>query len=149
MQIRSYAPGDRTACLDILRSNVPAYFAASDEVEFARFLDELRAKFWVVDADGQIRACGGLAAHYPEPDMATLCWGMVALNFQRQGIGKALLEFRMRIVATQYPAITRLRINTTQVVRAFYEHHGFAAVRVAPGGYGPGLDHVVMDRGVA
>jgi GNAT superfamily N-acetyltransferase len=146
MQIRTYLPDDRTACLNVFRSNVPAYFAASDEAEFARFLDDLQAKYWVVDVDGQIRACGGLALYYPERDMATLCWGMVARNFQRQGIGKVLLEFRMGVVATQSPSITRLRINTTQVVQVFYERRGFAAVRVEPGGYGPELDHVVMDR---
>ena len=95
-----------------------------------------------------IRACGGIATYHPEPDIATLCWGMVALNSQRQGIGKALLEFRVRLVATQHPTITRLRVNTTQVVKVFYERHSFAAVRVEPGRYGPGLDHVVMDRAV-
>src|SRR5208337_2424314 len=39
MQIRSYAPADREICLKIFRSNVPGYFAASEEPEFARFLD--------------------------------------------------------------------------------------------------------------
>ena len=148
MQIRSYSTDDRTTCLSIFRTNVPTYFAASDEVEFARFLDDLPAEFWVVHMDGQIRACGGIAMYYPEPDIATLCWGMVALNFQRQGVGKALLEFRVGLVATQHPTITRLRVNTTQVVKVFYERHSFAAVRVEPGRYGPGLDHVVMDRAV-
>lgn len=146
MEIRSYVTDDRTTCLSIFRSNVPTYLAASDEAEFARFLDDLRVEFWVVDIDGQIRACGGVAVYYPEPDMGTLCWGMVALKFQRQGIGTALLEFRMRLVAARHPTIRRLRVNTTQVVQAFYERHGFSAIHVEPDRYGSGLDHVVMDR---
>ena len=148
VQIRIYTPDDRTACLNIFRSNVPTYFAASDEMEFAPFIDDVRERFWVIDVDGQVRACGGLAVCYPEPEIATLCWGMVAQNLQRQGIGKALLEFRMREIATQWPSIRRVRITTTQVVQVFYERQGFAAVYVEPGGYGPGLDRVVMCQDV-
>ena len=146
MHIRKYATDDRTTCLSIFRSNVPTYFAASDEEKFAQFLDDPRVKFWVVDMGGQIRACGGLAVYYPKPEMATLCWGMVARNFQRQGIGRALLEFRMKLVTARHPTIRRLRVNTTQVVQAFYERHGFGAVHVEPDRYGSGFDHVMMDR---
>jgi hypothetical protein len=39
-----------------------------------------------------------------------------------------------------------LRANTTQLAQGFFERHGFAAVQVLVGGYGAGLDHVVMNR---
>ena len=129
MQIPSYSTDDRATCLSIFRTNVPTYFVASDEVEFARFLDDLPAQFWVVHMDGQIRACGGIATYHPEPDIATLCWGMVALNSQRQGIGKALLDF----TKAQLPTGFWLRTNIeNDGARRFYMREGLAHVEDKP-----------------
>jgi hypothetical protein len=87
MQIRPYATADHEICLKIFRSNVPAYFAASDEPEFERFLDGQIGPLWVAVNNGGILACGGVALDYPEAGIATLCWGMVAADKHRHGIG--------------------------------------------------------------
>jgi GNAT superfamily N-acetyltransferase len=146
MEIVPYETKDRPACLQVFRSNVPTYFAASDEMAFARFLDGLAVPFWVMKNSGELRACGGFAIKHPEPNCATLCWGMVISTAHRQGIGSAMLDFRIRIVATEYPSVARIRVNTTQLVQAFYEHHAFVVVRTDLDGYGSGLNRVVMDR---
>jgi N-acetylglutamate synthase-like GNAT family acetyltransferase len=148
MQIRFYTIKDRSPCLEIFRSNVPAYFAASDEQEFAHFLDKLPGPFCIVEIDGEVVACGGLAADHPELNVATLCWGMVAANLHRHGIGRALLDFRMRILATEYPSTRRVRVNTTQVAQAFFQRHDFIVIGVETDGYGAGLNRVVMDCAV-
>jgi ribosomal protein S18 acetylase RimI-like enzyme len=146
MQIRSYAPADREICLKIFRSNVPGYFAASDEPEFARFLDGKIGSLWVVVDNGVIVACGGVALEHPEAGIGTLCWGVVAADKHRHGIGSALLQHRINYVATEQPATRLLRVNTTQLAQGFFERHGFAAMQVVAGGYGAGLDRVVMNR---
>jgi hypothetical protein len=64
MQIRPYATADHETCLKIFRSNVPAYFDASDEPE--RFLDGQIGPLWVVVDNGVIVACGGVALDHPE-----------------------------------------------------------------------------------
>jgi N-acetylglutamate synthase-like GNAT family acetyltransferase len=145
MKIRRYVTEDRSPCLEVFTSNVPAYFAASDELEFVRYLEKGPGPFYVVDVDGRIVACGGVAVDHPEPNVATLCWGMVAASFHRHGIGSALLDFRVRILTTEHPSVKRVRVNTTQVAQPFFEHHGFVAKSVRTDGYGTGLDHVVMD----
>jgi ribosomal protein S18 acetylase RimI-like enzyme len=146
MQIRSYAPADQEICLKIFRSNVPGYFAASEEPEFARFLDGKIGPLWVVVDNGVVVACGGVALEHPEAGIATLCWGMVAADKHRHGIGSALLRHRINYVAAEKPATRLLRANTTQLAQGFFERHGFAAVQALAGGYGAGLDHVVMNR---
>jgi len=146
MQIRTYATADHETCLKIFRSNVPTYFAASDEPEFERFLDGQIGPLWVVVDNGVIVACGGVALDHPEAGIATLCWGMVAADKHRHGIGSALLQHRINYVAAEQPATRLLRANTTQLAQGFFERHGFAAAQVVTGGYGAGLDHVVMDR---
>jgi GNAT superfamily N-acetyltransferase len=146
MQIRPYVAADYETCLKIFRSNVPAYFAASDEPEFERFLSAQMEPFWVAVDNGIILACGGIALDYPEANIATLCWGMVAADKHRHGIGSALLQHRINYVATERPTTRLICANTTQLAQAFFERKGFAAVHVATGGYGAGLDYVVMQR---
>jgi N-acetylglutamate synthase-like GNAT family acetyltransferase len=146
MQIRPYATADHETCLQIFRSNVPAYFARSEEPEFERFLDGQISPFWVAANRGVIVACGGVALDHPEPGIATLCWDMVAAGKHRHGIGSALLQHRINYVAAKQPAPRLVRANTTQLAQDFFERHGFAAVQVVTDGYGVGLHHVVMDR---
>ena len=125
---------------------MPTYFAASDEPQFASFLDGQIGPSWVVVHDGGIVACGGVALDHPEAGIATLCWGMVAADKHRHGIGSALLQQRIDHVAAEQPATRLLRANTTQLAQGFFERHGFVAMQVVTDGYGVGLDHVVMDR---
>lgn len=146
MQIRPYVTADREPCLKIFRGNVPIYFAASDEAQFANFLDDQIGPYWVVVDDGGIVACGGVALDHPEAGIATLCWGMVAADKHRHGIGSALLQQRIDHIAAEQPATRLLRANTTQLAQSFFERHGFVSVQVVTDGYGAGLNHVVMDR---
>ena len=114
--------------------------------EFARFLDRQIGPLWMVADNGDIMACGGVALDHPEAGIATLCWGMVAADKHRHGIGSALLQHRINYVAAEQPTTRLLRANTTQLAQGFFERHGFVAVQVMTSGYGAALDHVVMNR---
>lgn len=65
MQIRSYATEDREICMKIFGSDVPTYFAASDEAELARFLEGQIGPLWVLAENGVTVACGGVALIIP------------------------------------------------------------------------------------
>jgi ribosomal protein S18 acetylase RimI-like enzyme len=145
MEIRPYAPSDRAACLALLRSNVPEHFSPAEEDEFARFLDALPGPYFVAIEGGRIVAGGGIAAE-PDGVTATLCWGIVAADRQRSGIGSALLRRRLGAFLPDNPQIRRVQTNTSQKVQGFYARHGFAVVEVRPQGFGPDLDHVRMVR---
>jgi GNAT superfamily N-acetyltransferase len=145
MDIRPYSPSDREGCLALLRSNVPEHFSPPEEEEFARFLDTLPGPYFVAVEDGRIVAGGGIAAE-PDGVTATLCWGIVAADRQRGGIGSALLRRRLEAFLPANPMIRRVQTNTSQKVQGFYARHGFAVVEVRPQGFGPDLDHVRMVR---
>src|SRR4051794_30461646 len=51
MEIRIYTSADREACLDLLRSNVPEHFVASNEADYGSFLDRLPGRYFVVAGD--------------------------------------------------------------------------------------------------
>src|SRR5438445_173336 len=96
MRIRAYQPGDQAACLAILRSNLERHFSPGDDVEFPRFLANLPGWYGVVELDnGPIGACGGIAL---DGAVAALTWGMVEAGRHGQGIGRFLLNERLRMV---------------------------------------------------
>lgn len=142
--IRAYLPKDRAACLALLRSNVPEHFSPREEAQLDAFLAAPPGPYFVVEDDeGAILACGGLVTEPHAPSLAALCWGIVRADRQRRGLGRALTLHRLGAAAK---GVTRVRIETSQKVQGFYEKLGFVATEVVKDGFGPGLDHVTMER---
>ncbi|MEJ2503705.1 MAG: GNAT family N-acetyltransferase [Gemmatimonadota bacterium] len=126
---------------------MPQDFRAGERGEIEDFLRDLPGPYWVLeDEAGRIVGCGGYAVE-ADGRTATLCWGMVVRARQGEGLGRALLEHRIR-AARADPAIDRIALHTSHRARGFFERLGFRATRVTPDGIAPGLDAVDMERGV-
>jgi N-acetylglutamate synthase-like GNAT family acetyltransferase len=140
MRVRAYEPADREPCLRVLDTNVPEYFLASDREEVARFLDDLARlgiRYFVVEDEvGRIVACGGVGVDDATKD-ARMCWGMVDRALHRQGIGRALLEHRLR-VAKSLGAKTA-SLATISKVEGFFAHEGFTFTSGEDDHYAPGM----------
>jgi len=146
MRIRTYEPGDRAHCVELLRANTPEYFGPRDEDDFVRFLEAPQGRYFVIeDEGGLILGAGGIAG---DENVAVLCWGMVHPDWQRMGIGSALLQHRVDVRRASQPELRLVRVDTSQRAQGFFEAHGFIATRVEPDGYAPGLDRVSMERPV-
>ena len=139
MRIRPYEPADRAACLALFDGNVPDYFTGADRADFAAFLERVPATFLVIEERG-IVACGGW---YLDAERAGLAWGMVERSLHARGLGRALLEERLRRIREDGRARV-IDLRTTQKVQGFYERLGFGTTRVLRDGFGPGLDRVEM-----
>ena len=147
MRIRPFTPEDLEGCLGLLESNTPEHFVPGDDTLLSEFLSKTRGHYYVVEEDGRIVACGGMEQEPPpEEDVATLCWGIVHADAQRQGIGRALTEHRLQQFLPGHPQVRRVRVNTTQKVQGFYERLGFKVVEVKRDHYAEGLDHVRLER---
>lgn len=143
MLVRPWVADDRQACLDILAENTPEFFVPGDRDALAAFLSDLPGPYFVGERDGQVIACGGWALDTDE--VAVLTWGMVRRSLHRQGIGRALLRYRLDAIARGSRA-SLVRINTVQLVQGFFAKEGFRVVAVVPDAFGPGLDRVTMER---
>jgi N-acetylglutamate synthase-like GNAT family acetyltransferase len=139
MKIRDYTAHDRQACLQILEGNTPNFFVPTDRNDFSNFLDNLPGPYYIIEAQEQIVACGGWAMRGHE--MAVLTWGIVRRDLHRQGIGRELLQYRLKSIQSDGRA-TVVRILTVQLVQEFFAKQGFVVVDVAPTGFGAGLDRV-------
>ena len=142
-RLRPWRPADRAACLDVFEGNVPGWFRRHERKEFAAFLDALPGPYLVVEATGgPVVACGGWARRQGTAT-ADLCWGMVARPLHGEGLGRLLVEERLRRIRRD-GTILEVALNTSQHTVGFYELFGFVVQRVEPDGYAPGLDRCEM-----
>lgn len=142
MGIRTYRSGDRDGCLGVFDSNVPEDFRLQERGEFSEFLGALPGPYWVVEEDGVVIGCGGVAIE-PDGVTATLCWGMVRRDRQGEGLGQRLGELRLEW-ARGKKGLRRVAAHTSQRTQGFFERLGFRPIHVAPDGIAPGLDAVAM-----
>lgn len=142
--IRPYRPSDREACLGLFDGNVPRYFSVPEREGLAGFLDRDAAscRYEVIERDGRIIGCGGLAAE-PDGITASICWDIIDAGFHGQGLGRQLVEARLA-AARSIPGLTNVRLDTSQHTTGFYGRFGFETVSVVRDGYAPGLDRCEM-----
>jgi len=144
--VRHLRQGDVEACLRIFDSNVPDAFRPEERRDFERFLEDPPGPVWVVERGGkEVVACGGVAVEPEDPGLASLCWGMVRGDLQGRGLGRLLLEARIRALEAD-EAIQALRLETIPDTVGFFRHLGFEVEREEPNGYGPGLPRVELRR---
>jgi N-acetylglutamate synthase-like GNAT family acetyltransferase len=141
--LRLFQPHDRAACLALFDSNAPPFFAPEERPDFERFLNHPPETYFVVeDRPGRVVACGGFAAN-PSAGLGELTWGMVARTEHGKGIGRFLLRARLLLLAQRHE-IARVRLDTSQHTRGFFERDGFVVVSHTPDGYAPGLHRYEM-----
>lgn len=121
MEMRAFVAGDREGCLAVLRSNVPGFLDAGAEAEFGLFLDGGPVDFWVAEHDGNVVGCGGFVL---DGGGARLRWGMVGAAYQRQGIGRFLLFFRMKAIGGR-GAVEMVTATVPRAAVPFYAGQGF------------------------
>ncbi len=117
MDIRPYAPADRDACLAVFDS---LFTTDAGRDAFAARLDA-PAPFFVAEHDGRIIGCGGFSV---AGNAARLEWGMVHRDWQRQGLGRFLLFFRMKAIG-QAGAIEMVTAEAPRAYADFYLKQGF------------------------
>jgi N-acetylglutamate synthase-like GNAT family acetyltransferase len=120
MDVRPYLPADREACLKIFDSQA---LPLETRTQFERFLEQPEGTYLVMEHDGALVGCGGFELA-PEHRLATLVWGMVRRDCQKQGLGRFLLMYRLREIGKS-AGIDRVRIETPQPSAAFFEGQGF------------------------
>jgi N-acetylglutamate synthase-like GNAT family acetyltransferase len=146
LTFRPYRLADRAACLSIFDGNTPDFFAPSERAEYADFLSALKEPYFVLETLGEVVACGGV---YAVEERAGLSWGMVARPYHRCGLGRVLLERRLKHLRTHHPHVRELWVNTSQHTQGFFRRFGFVTQEVREDAFAPGLHEYRMKRDLA
>lgn len=128
LTFRRFAPGDTAKCLELYDLNEPDRFPAGVRDDYATLLNNQSIYVLISEKDGRVVACGGLYYH-TRKDIAGLCFGLVHPQFQRMGIGTALLLARLALLDPSRPRFVLL-ISAVEKSIGFYRRLGFR--RFAP-----------------
>jgi [ribosomal protein S18]-alanine N-acetyltransferase len=135
-------PSDRVACLDVFDSLTPALLDSTARPLFESWLDSAVGMYFVMEHEKLIVGCGGFSFS-PDQNIATLRWGMIRSNYQKMGLGRFLLMYRIREIGRTDTASLVLAHPPRQSAN-FYEKQGFRVNGIEREGCTPGIDCVEM-----
>lgn len=140
---RLYEPRDFAACLTIYQKNAPGRFPEKHEHKFVEYLREEKKTFIVAECESRIVGYGGVSLG--ASNTATLVYGIIDPEFQRQRIGSTLTLLRI----AQLPANPNgiyVTICAVDASMPIYARFGFTEIGKwqPPGGeeYPYGVLHV-------
>ncbi len=142
--IRSYEASDKKQCLRIFQSNIPKFFAVSEEADFLAHLENPE-HYFVLEKNNQLLGCGGYGILDKQ---GYLAWGMVHASQHGTGLGKRLLLERLSLIS-QHEPVTSIVLDTSQHTFGFFEKLGFVTKNITNDGYAPGLHRYDMELAVA
>ncbi len=138
LEIRTYQTEDKTRVLELLKLNVPEYFAESEIEDFANYLDSEIEHYFVAELNGKIVSAGGI--NFENNDkIAKISWDIIAPDFQGKGIGGALLAHRIEFLES-FKTIEQVLVRTSQHAYKFYEKNGFVLKEVEKDYWAEGFD---------
>jgi N-acetylglutamate synthase-like GNAT family acetyltransferase len=123
MDIRPYTTADRDACLEIFDSNSPDLIPTESRPQFIEFLDA-PSNFFIAEHNNEIVGCGGFEIC---GEAARLHWGMVHRRWQRQGLGRFLLFYRLREI-TRNTAVQWVELEAPRPAVPFFASQGFREI---------------------
>ena len=142
LKIRPYNIGDKSKLIEILRLNVPDFFAESEVEDLEKYLDSEIEKYFVVELDEEIIGAGGINF---ENDYKTgkISWDFINPKFQGIGVGRKLLRYRTALLKSM-SSIEIISVRTSQLAYQFYEKNGFVLKEIHKDYWEKGFDMYKM-----
>lgn len=138
IQIRPYTVSDKSAVMNLLRLNTPAFFAPVEEKDFEQYLENELEDYFVVVENENIVGSGGIN-YFFDQKTARISWDMISPQFHGKGIGKQLVENRLQLLLKN-PEIDFIVVRTSQHTFQFYEKMGFEIKQVVKDFWAEGFD---------
>jgi ribosomal-protein-alanine N-acetyltransferase len=142
LNIRAYTETDQQTVLQLLKSNIPKYFAANELKDFERYLNQELDHYYVVEINDEIVGCGGINFENSQT-IAKISWDLIAPQYQQQGIGTQLLQYRLAYIKS-IKTVKSLRVRTSQLAYPFYEKNGFVLKDIHKNYWAKGFDLYTM-----
>jgi [ribosomal protein S18]-alanine N-acetyltransferase len=140
--IRPYASADFDVLIQLLRLNTPAYFGEEEEAHFATFLKSDPVGFFVIERRGIVVGCAGYS-YQAATQTGQVSWFVFHPDYQRQGLGKEILNFCLACLREKAPET--IIVRTSQLVEGFFAQAGFVTTLIDEDYWAPGYDLYLME----
>ena len=141
--IREYEPTDKDAVINLIRLNIPKYFAPTEETDLNYYLDHERELYYVLLFDGQIVGCGGINFE-DNKKTGKISWDILHPQYQGKSLGSQLLKYRIEKIKV-IDSIQKITVRTSQLAYKFYEKQGFELNEVKEDYWAKGFDLYRME----
>ena len=141
--IRAYRSEDKLAVMELLRKNIPAFFASEEEEDFLHYLENELEDYFVYQEGIKIIGAGGIN-YFPKEKAARISWDMIDPECQGKGIGSKLVRHRLRFILEKSERVNTITVRTSQVAFRFYEKMGFELEKVEKDYWAEGFDLYLM-----
>lgn len=138
LKIREYTSGDKPTLIEILKLNIPKYFAESEVDDLELYLENEVEKYFVVEIQGKIVGAGGINFNYYNKE-GRISWDFIHPEFQGKGIGEKLLNHRIELLKSM-EGIEKITVRTSQSAHKFYEKNGFQLQNIIKDFWTKGFD---------
>ncbi len=143
IMIREYKSIDKNAVLELIRLNIPKYFASNEEDDFSRYLDSEIELYYVLFFDKKLVGCGGI--NFSDNRMTgKISWDILHPEYQGKSLGTYLLEYRIKKLKS-IDRVQRITVRTSQLAYKFYEKRGFELLEVKKDYWARGFDMYRME----
>ncbi|RKD94056.1 GNAT family N-acetyltransferase [Marinifilum flexuosum] len=136
--IRKYSNTDKSKLIQLLRQNIPEYFATSEELDFKEYLENEIEDYFIYEEDSEIIGAGGIN-YFPDEKIARISWDMIDPKHQGKGIGKKLTQHRINHLNDNLN-VELIIVRTSQLVYKFYEKMGFELEKIEKDFWAKGFD---------
>lgn len=141
--IREYTVDDFNNLCELLKLNIPTYFAMEEFTDFEKYLKDEIENYYVAEWDGNIVGCGGINFNRNE-NIALISWDIMHPNYQGKGVGSIMLKHRLNFIKQHFPSY-KIMVRTSQLVYKFYEKHGFHLLEKHSNFWAEGFDMYKME----
>ena len=143
IMMREYKSIDKNAVLELIRLNIPKYFASNEEDDFSRYLDSEIELYYVLFFDKKLVGCGGI--NFSDNRMTgKISWDILHPEYQGKSLGTYLLEYRIKKLKS-IDRVQRITVRTSQLAYKFYEKRGFELLEVKKDYWARGFDMYRME----
>ena len=141
--IRAYRSEDKLEVMELLRKNIPAFFASEEEEDFQQYLEKEQEDYFVYKEGLKIIGAGGIN-YFPKENEARISWDMIDPEYHGKGIGSKLVRHRLQHIQERAEGIDTIIVRTSQVAFRFYEKMGFELKRIEKDFWAEGFDLYLM-----
>ncbi|WP_274475713.1 GNAT family N-acetyltransferase [Mangrovimonas aestuarii] len=146
MNIRQYKASDKSTLIEILKKNVPEYFAEKEIEDLNQYLDYGVEEYFVVEINGETVGAGGINFK-DNRRIGIISWDYIKPKYHGMGIGRALLKYRLDTISKRN-TIKKVIVRTSQKTYPFYAKGGFEVKEIVKDYWAEGFDLYYMEMSV-